>query len=88
MNRAGFDEDALQKLQSILDAMQQSPADRAPMGKQMSSNGARRSGKICCWYCKQEGHIQRQCTERKQDQSRSERAAERAGAERSTNGDI
>ena len=88
VNRAGFDEEALQKLQSILDAVQQTPADRAPVGKQTPSNGARGSGKIYCWYCKQEGHIQRQCTERKQDQRRSGRVAERAGAERSTNGDI
>ena len=89
VNRAEFDGEALQKLQSILDAVQQTPTDRAPVGKQTSSNGARGSGKkIYCWYCKQEGHIQRQCTERKQDQRRSGRVAERAGAERSTNGDI
>ena len=89
VNRAGFDEEALQKLQSILDAVQQTPVDKGPVGKKSSSNGACGSGKIYCWYCKQEGHIQRQCTERKQNQ-RSGRvgAPEKAGAERGTNGDI
>ena len=48
VNRAGFDEGALQKLQSILSQEESQP----------SSNRAQGSGKIYCWNCRKEGHIQ------------------------------
>jgi hypothetical protein len=90
VNRAGFDEEALQTLQSILDAVQQTPVDKPRVGKQSFSNGARGSGKkIYCWYCKEEGHIQRQCTKKRKDE-RSGRVGvlEKSEADGSANRDI
>ena len=88
VNRAGLDEGSLQTLQSILDAVHQcSSTRRSSGGKQSTHSRGRGLGrkKIYCWNCRKEGHIQRHCTEKKQNQRNSERAGapeKRADAER------
>lgn len=87
VNRAGFDEGALHTLQSILDAVQRTSASKSQGESQTSSNRAQGSGKkIYCWNCKKEGHIQRQCTEKRRSQRRSGRdGAPQENAEGSAN---
>ena len=90
VNRAGFDEGALQTLQSILDAIQRTSASKSQEERPTYSNRTRGPGrkKIHCWNCKKEGHIQRQCTEEQQSQRRSGRSGtpeEKSNTEGSAN---